>query len=96
MEWWQILVLVVVVGVFFVAGFLLGEYLHGLGGTLSEALSAAWQRFLNLFRPHGAVPPGSVRAVDGTLVVADGNCHNGWSAFPGDTSATRCIDVPYA
>lgn len=38
----------VVIGVLFVLGFLLGEYLHGLGSNLWDAVRQAWDR---LFTP---------------------------------------------
>jgi len=89
----QVVIAIIVAVLCFVAGFLTGEWLHGLGASFTDALTAAWNRFLAMFSPHGAVTPGSIRASDGSLVVTDGECHNGWSAYPGETTASRCLTV---
>lgn len=101
----QLIVSVIVVAILlFVAGFLLGEWLHGLGGNLFDAIAAAWHRFLNLFSRdqvlggdsllgRAGVPLPASAGRPGITVNPDGNCHDGWSAFPGDTFASRCIEI---
>lgn len=94
----QLIIAAVIAIVLFIGGFLLGEWLHGLGDTLLDALAAAWDRLFtgagdgwNPFGNGGA--GGTVAASDGTRVPTDGDCHNGWAAFPGDSTASRCIMI---
>ena len=79
----------VVIGVLFVLGFLLGEYLHGLGSNLWDAMRQAWDR---LFTPghtslSGTTPGGSVSS------VYRNECANGRFWDENGRDGGPCIDI---
>ena len=71
---YQLIIFCVVVGTLFLLGFLLGQWLHTLAPSLSDALTAAWDWLRSLFsRPGvrltgttpGATCPAGQSVVDG-------------------------------